>query len=80
MSIALFQKALAQEVVNLIENGCTPASVYDYAYHKAEGAAFFAMLNGDDRYTALTKISKEFGHLLVQEKLKARLGSGLAAA
>lgn len=80
MSIALFQKALTQEVANLIENGCIPASVYDYAYHKAEGAAFFAMLNGDDCHTELTKISKEFGQLLVQEKLKDQLVSELAAA
>lgn len=80
MSIALFLEALTQEVSNLIENGCHPASVYDYAYHKAEGAAFFAMLSGDSCHAELTKISREFGRLLVQEKLKTQEVTELAVA
>lgn len=78
MSIALFRKALAQEVSNLIENGCNPDSVYEYAYHKAEGAAFFAMLNGYDYHSELTNLSMMFGRLLAQEKHKARLAPELA--
>lgn len=78
MSIALFREALAQEVSNLIENGCKPDSVYEYAFHKAEGAAFFAMLNGYDYHTELTNLSRVFGGLLAQEKHKARLVSELA--